>query len=73
MNNHERRSYITLIAINVLLDPDTATVEKAQAVNARLQQRIIDAVAPFAVEQGTGEAFAPASTARQSASRPWTT
>jgi hypothetical protein len=23
----------------------------------RLQQRIIDAVAPFAVEQGTGEAF----------------
>jgi 2'-5' RNA ligase len=25
----------------------------------RLQQRIIDAVAPFAVEQGTGEAFAP--------------
>ena len=25
----------------------------------RLQQRIIDVVAPFAVEQGTGEAFAP--------------
>jgi phosphoglycolate phosphatase-like HAD superfamily hydrolase len=25
----------------------------------RLQQRIIDAVAPFAVEKGTGEAFAP--------------
>jgi phosphoglycolate phosphatase-like HAD superfamily hydrolase len=25
----------------------------------RLQQRIIDAVAPFAVEEGTGEAFAP--------------
>jgi len=25
----------------------------------RLQQRIIDAVAPFTVEQGTGEAFAP--------------
>jgi len=25
----------------------------------RLQQKIIDAVAPFAVEQGTGEAFAP--------------
>jgi hypothetical protein len=23
------------------------------------QQRIIDAVAPFAVEQGTGETFAP--------------
>ena len=130
---------MTLIAINVLLDPDAATVEKAQATNARLresypdgfaldanhaphitllqrfvrtadldevanavaavlraeqsmnwecraigfyaladkdlrlvgivieptqdlrrlQQRIIDAVAPFAVDQGTGEAFAP--------------
>jgi hypothetical protein len=67
---------MTLIAINILLDPDAATVEKAQATNARLretypdgfaldanhaplQQRIIDAVAPFAVEQGTGEAFAP--------------
>ncbi len=128
-----------MIAINVLLDPDAATVERAQATNARLrenypggfaldanhaphitllqrfvrtadldevahavaavlraeqsmnwecraigyyaladqdlrlvgivieptedlrrlQQRIIDAVAPFAVEQGTGEAFAP--------------
>ena len=133
----ERRSH--MIAINVLLDPDAATVEKAQATNARLresypdgfaldanhaphitilqqfvrtadldeiakavaevlrteqsmkwesnatgyydlayqnlglvgivieptqdlrrlQQRIIDAVAPFAVEKGTGEAFAP--------------
>jgi hypothetical protein len=130
---------MTLIAINVLLDPDAATVEKAQATNARLrenfpqgfaldanhaphitllqrfvrtadldpianavkgvlrteqsmnwetraiglyalvegslglagivieptpdlrrlQQRIIDAVAPFTVENGTGEAFAP--------------
>jgi phosphoglycolate phosphatase-like HAD superfamily hydrolase len=130
---------MTLIAINVLLNPDAATVEKAQATNARLresypdgfaldanhvphitilqrfvrtedldevanavaevlrteqsmkwesnatgyydlayknlglvgivieptqdlrrlQQRIIDAVAPFAVEKGTGEAFAP--------------
>jgi 2'-5' RNA ligase len=130
---------VTLIAIDVLLDPDAATVEKAQAANARLredypdgfaldanhtphatilqrfvrvedldevanalaevlrseesmnwessatgyydlayenlglvgivieptedlrrlQQRIIDAVAPFAVETGTGEAFAP--------------
>ncbi len=131
---------MTLIAINVLLDPDAATVERARAVNARLrenfphgfaldanhaphitllqrfvrtadldaianavdgvlrdraadelgkpgrsatmpsstrisgwsgivieptedlrrlQQRIIDAVAPFAVENGTGEAFAP--------------
>jgi phosphoserine phosphatase/2'-5' RNA ligase len=130
---------MTLIAINVLLDPDDATVERAQAVNARLrkdytdgfaldanhaphitilqqfvrtadldevanavvevlrteqsmkwesnatgyyaladkdlrlvgivieptedmrrlQQRILDAVAPFAVEKGTGEAFAP--------------
>ena len=136
---------MTLIAINVLLDPDAATVEKARAVNTRLrenypdgfaldanhaphitilqrfvrtenlddvanavtevlrtehsmkadkehpweclatgyyaladkdlrlvgiviepneelrrlQQRIIDAVAPFAVEKGTGEAFAP--------------
>jgi 2'-5' RNA ligase len=130
---------MTLIAINLLLDPDAATVAKAQAVNARLrenypdgfaldashaphitllqgfvrtvdleevakavaevlrteqsmnwecraigyyaladkdlrlmgivieptddlrrlQQRIINAVAPFAAEQGTGEAFAP--------------
>jgi 2'-5' RNA ligase len=130
---------MTLTAINILLDPDTATVEKAQATNARLredfpqgfaldanhaphitllqqfvrttdldevanvvtevlrteqamkwesnaigyyaladkdlrlvgivieptedmrrlQQRIIDAVSPFAVEKGTSEAFAP--------------
>jgi phosphoglycolate phosphatase-like HAD superfamily hydrolase len=130
---------MTLIAIDVLLNPDAATVEKAQAANARLrenypdgfaldashaphitllqqfvhtedldkvasavtevlhtepstkwestatsyydladkniglvgivieptdelrrlQQRIIDAIAPFAVEKGTGEAFAP--------------
>lgn len=130
---------MTLIAINVLLDPDTATVEKAQTVNTRLredypdgfaldtnhaphitilqrfvrtadldevanavtevlhteqamkweskaigyydladknlalvgivieptedlrrlQQKIIDAIAPFAVEKGTGAAFAP--------------
>ena len=130
---------MTLTAINILLDPDAATVEKAQATNARLredfphgfaldanhaphitllqqfvktadlddvakavtevlrteqamnwestaigyyaladkdlrlvgivieptedmrrlQQRIIDAVAPFAVEKGTSEAFAP--------------
>ncbi len=130
---------MTLIAINALLDPDAATVERAQATNARLredfpdgfaldanhaphitllqrfvrtadldavahaaaavlraepsmnwesraigyyalidgnlglvgivieptedwrrlQQRIIEAVAPFAVEHGTGEAFAP--------------
>jgi 2'-5' RNA ligase len=139
MNNHESRSYMTLIAINILLDQDAATVEMAQATNAqlredypdgfaldanhaphitllqrfvrtadlddvanavaevlraeqsmnwasnaigyyaladkdlqlvgivieptedlrRLQQRIIDAVEPFAVEQGTAEAFAP--------------
>ncbi|MEB3251418.1 MAG: 2'-5' RNA ligase family protein [Cyanobacteriota bacterium] len=130
---------MTLIAINVLLEPDPATVERAKAVNSRLresypdgfafdanhaphitilqrfvetadldqvveaviqalaveppinwqsraigyydlasnnlalagivieptpdlvrlQQSLIDAVAPFAVEQGTGEAFAP--------------
>jgi phosphoglycolate phosphatase-like HAD superfamily hydrolase len=130
---------LSLIAINILMNPDTATVEKAQAANARLrenypdgfaldanhaphftilqrfvrsadldkvanavaevlrteqsmkwesnatgyydlaykslglvgivieptrdllrlQQRIIEAVAPFAVEKGTGEAFAP--------------
>jgi hypothetical protein len=139
MNNQERRSHMTLVAINVLMDPDAATVEKAQAINAhlresypdgfafdanhaphitllqqfvrtadldavaktltealrteqsmnwechvigfcaladkdlllagivieptsdlrRLQHKIIDAVAPFAVEKGTGEAFAP--------------
>ncbi len=130
---------MTLIAINILLDPDPATVERSQAVNTRLresypqgfaldanhaphitvlqrfvqdtdldavakavtevlrreqsitwksnaigyydlasenlallgivieptedlrrlQQLVIDAVAPFAVDQGTGEAFAP--------------
>jgi hypothetical protein len=39
----------------------------------RLQQRIIDAVAPFAVEQGTGESFAPRPDGGAiSASRPWT-
>jgi phosphoglycolate phosphatase-like HAD superfamily hydrolase len=139
MINHERRSNMTLIAINVVLDPDAVTVERAQATTARLresypdgfaldanhaphitilqrfvrtadldevakavaevlrteqsmkwesnatgyyaladkdlrlvgivieptqdlrrlQQRIIDAVAPFAVEKGTGVAFAP--------------
>lgn len=132
---------MTLTAINILLNPDAATVEKAQAINARLredfphgfaldanhtphitllqqfvrtadldevakavtevlrteqsmkwesnaigyyaladkdlrlvgivieptedmrrlQQRIIDAVSPFAVEEGTSEAFAPRS------------
>ena len=31
---------MTLIAINVLLDPDAATVEKAQATNARLRGTI---------------------------------
>ncbi len=139
MSFHERSGHVTSIAINVLLDPDAATVEKAQAANARLredypggfaldanhaphvtilqrfvrvqdldevanavaevlrsdesmnwesnatgyydlayenlglvgivieptedlrrlQQRLIEAVAPFAVETGTGEAFAP--------------
>src|SRR5512139_2053189 len=29
---------MTLIAINVLMDPDASTVEKAQAVNARLRE-----------------------------------
>ena len=29
---------MTLIAINVLLNPDTATVERARAVNARLRE-----------------------------------
>lgn len=105
---------MTLIAINILLDSDPATLERAQATNARLcrdypdgfalaannaphitllqrfvrtatglyeltyknlalvgivieptedlirlQQKIIDAIAPFAEEKGTGEAFAP--------------
>ena len=139
MNHRERRIRMTLIAINILLDPDPATVGKAQTTNARLredypdgfaldanhaphitllqrfvrtadldaiadavaevlrtgqpvnwesdaigyyalidknlglvgivirptedlrrlQQSIIDAVAPFAMEKGTGEAFAP--------------
>ena len=29
---------MTLIAINILLDPDAATVEKARATNARLRE-----------------------------------
>ena len=36
---------MSLIAINVLLDPDTATVEKAQAVNARLREDYPDGFA----------------------------
>ncbi|MFO1060977.1 MAG: 2'-5' RNA ligase family protein [Dongiaceae bacterium] len=36
---------MTLIAINVLLDPDAATVEKALAVNARLRQDFPDGFA----------------------------
>ncbi len=36
---------MTLIAINVLLDPDAATVEKAQAVNARLRASYPDGYA----------------------------
>ena len=87
---------MALIAINVLLDPDAATVEKAVAEGLRtapptrwdskatgyhdlayknlglvgivieptqdlrrLQQWVIDAIAPFAAEKGTGDAFAP--------------
>jgi phosphoserine phosphatase len=139
IGNKKGKNIMTLTAINILLDPDPATVEKAQATNTRLredfphgfaldanhaphitllqqfvrtadldevanavaevlrteqsikwesiatgyydlayqnlglvgivieptqelrrlQQKIIDAVAPFAVEKGTGEAFAP--------------
>ncbi len=36
---------MALIAINVLLDPDAATVEKAQAVNARLREDFPDGFA----------------------------
>jgi hypothetical protein len=36
---------MTLIAINVLLDPDAATVEKAQAANARLREDYPDGFA----------------------------
>ena len=36
---------MTLIAINVLLDPDAATVEKAQATNARLREDYPDGFA----------------------------
>ena len=36
---------MTLIAINVLLDPDAATVEKAQATNARLRENYPDGFA----------------------------
>jgi len=36
---------MTLIAINILLDPDAATVERAQATNARLRQDYPDGFA----------------------------
>ena len=38
----EWRRRVSLIAINVLLDPDAATVEKARAVNARLRESYPD-------------------------------
>ena len=44
-------AYKNLGLVGIVIDP-TPNLR-------RLQQRIIDAVAPFAVEQGTGEAFAP--------------
>jgi 2'-5' RNA ligase len=37
MNWRERRSHVTIMAINVLLDPDAATVARARATNARLR------------------------------------
>lgn len=37
LNGLERTSPMTVIAINVLLNPDAASVERAQAVNARLR------------------------------------
>ena len=36
---------MSLIAINVLLDPDAATVEKARTVNARLRESYPDGFA----------------------------
>ena len=36
---------MSLMAINVLLDPDAATVEKARAVNARLRESYPDGFA----------------------------
>ena len=36
---------MALIAINVLLDPDAATVERAQATNARLREDYPDGFA----------------------------
>lgn len=36
---------MTLIAINVLLDPDAATVEKAQVTSARLRKNYPDGFA----------------------------
>ena len=36
---------MTLIAINILLDPDAATVERAQATNARLRANYPDGFA----------------------------
>jgi phosphoglycolate phosphatase-like HAD superfamily hydrolase/2'-5' RNA ligase len=45
MNNHQRSSNMTLIAINVLLNPDAATIEKAQATNSRLREDYPDGFA----------------------------
>jgi 2'-5' RNA ligase len=38
IGNKKGKNLMTVIAINVLLDPDAATVEKAQATNARLRE-----------------------------------
>lgn len=40
MNGLERNSNTTVMAINVLLNPDAATVERAQRVNARLRAEV---------------------------------
>lgn len=47
---------MTLIAINVLLDPDAATVERAQAVNARLRESYPDG---FALDANHAPEFRP--------------
>jgi 2'-5' RNA ligase len=45
MSFQERSGHVDLIAIDVLLDPDAATVEKAQAANARLREDYPDGFA----------------------------
>ena len=65
---------MTLIAINVLLNPDAATFEKAQATNARLRENYPDG---FALDANHAphitllQRFVRTADLRQGAGLPW--